>query len=89
VGRGKGTRRPGETEEDWPTVEVPPRRPPQPGFSRIDTLPEDFFRSLGQRQLVVGEIIGERYRLIERLGSGAMGDVYVAENSTIGLRVAV
>ncbi|HJZ88686.1 MAG TPA: serine/threonine-protein kinase [Polyangia bacterium] len=37
----------------------------------------------------VGDIIGDRYRLLAVLGGGAMGQVFVAENLTIGLRVAI
>jgi serine/threonine-protein kinase len=37
----------------------------------------------------VGTIVGGRYRLVEKLGGGAMGEVYVAENLAIRLRVAV
>jgi hypothetical protein len=38
---------------------------------------------------VAGDVLVGRYRLLSKLGSGAMGDVFVAENVTIGLRVAV
>jgi len=37
----------------------------------------------------VGTVVGGRYRLVSRLGGGAMGDVFVAENLAIRLRVAV
>src|SRR6478735_10494647 len=37
----------------------------------------------------LGQIIGGRFKLIEHLGCGAMGDVFVAENITIGVKVAV
>jgi serine/threonine-protein kinase len=57
--------------------------------SRVDTLPEDFLKLLGRHKAAVGQTIAGRYKLIERLGSGAMGEVFVAENQSIGQRVAV
>ncbi|HZS40339.1 MAG TPA: serine/threonine-protein kinase [Polyangia bacterium] len=36
-----------------------------------------------------GLVIGQRYKLIDRLGVGAMGEVFVAENLAIRQRVAV
>jgi tRNA A-37 threonylcarbamoyl transferase component Bud32 len=59
------------------------------GGSRIDTLPDGFAERLGARPLGVGDVIGSRYRLVESLGHGGMGQVFVAENVAIGLRVAV
>jgi serine/threonine-protein kinase len=37
----------------------------------------------------VGEVIAARYRLVETLGDGAMGKVFVAEDEVMGRRVAV
>jgi serine/threonine protein kinase len=59
------------------------------GASRIDTLPEDFFRFLSRRPLVVGDVIGQRYKLLHELGHGGMGQVFSAENLSIGRPVAV
>ncbi|HEY5945571.1 MAG TPA: serine/threonine-protein kinase [Kofleriaceae bacterium] len=44
---------------------------------------------LKRRDFEIGEIIGERYRLVSLLGTGAMGQVFVAENLATGVEVAV
>jgi predicted Ser/Thr protein kinase len=59
------------------------------GFSRIDTLPDGFADILERRSLQAGDVVGGRYKLIEMLGGGAMGHVFVAENQAIGSRVAI
>jgi tRNA A-37 threonylcarbamoyl transferase component Bud32 len=58
-------------------------------MSRVDTLPEDFLNLLKTGPLQQGDVIAGRYKLVERLGDGAMGQVFVAENLAIGRRVAV
>jgi serine/threonine-protein kinase len=69
------------TEPEW--------LPSPPGVSRLDTLPEDFIAALSRRPLAPGDVLAGRYKLIESLGDGAMGQVFVAENLAIGRRVAV
>src|SRR5690349_9946581 len=58
-------------------------------MSRIDTLPDGFEKLIGKAQITVGEVIGGRYKLVQSLGNGGMGQVFVAENIAIGMRVAV
>jgi len=68
----------------------PASRLPAPPFSsRVDDLPEDFAALLSRQPLQSGDIIAQRYRLVKALGGGAMGQVFVAENLSIGRRVAV
>jgi eukaryotic-like serine/threonine-protein kinase len=38
---------------------------------------------------LINETIGDRYRIIRLIGSGGMGDVYEAENLTLGRQVAI
>jgi serine/threonine-protein kinase len=57
--------------------------------SRVDTLPEHFADMMRRNRLAVGDVIGERYQIVQLLGLGAMGQVFVAENLAIGIRVAV
>ena len=59
------------------------------GPSRIDTMPDGFAALLGRQPLAVGDVIGARYKLLRSLGNGGMGQVFVAENVAIGMRVAV
>jgi tRNA A-37 threonylcarbamoyl transferase component Bud32 len=57
--------------------------------SRVDTLTDEFSQLLSRRPYVVGDVIAGRYRLAGILGEGAMGQVFVAENLSIGRRVAI
>jgi len=67
------------------------RTPPDTshGASRVDTLPDDFVRLLAPGQLAIGDVVAGRFKLIEKLGDGAMGQVFVAENLAIGRTVAI
>ncbi|MDB4970204.1 MAG: Serine/threonine-protein kinase [Myxococcales bacterium] len=56
--------------------------------SRIDSLPERFVENLSRQELRVGDVLVGRYRLVQPLGGGGMGQVFVAEN-LIGRRVAI
>ena len=58
------------------------------GFSKLETLPEGFAERM-RHQVEIGDVLGERYRILEPIGHGAMGKVFLAENIAIGLRVAV
>ncbi|MGZ3442324.1 MAG: serine/threonine-protein kinase, partial [Polyangia bacterium] len=67
----------------------PSRLPAIPGGSRVDNLPQDFLQVLSRRPLMPGDVIAGRYKLIETLGNGAMGQVFVGEIQSIGRRVAI
>jgi tRNA A-37 threonylcarbamoyl transferase component Bud32 len=69
-------------------VESPSPRPLSRGFSKLETLPEGFAAQM-RRQVEIGDIVGERYRVVRPIGHGAMGKVFLAENQAIGLRVAI
>lgn len=38
---------------------------------------------------IIGSVLGARYRVLRKLGAGAMGDVYVAQHELLGCEVAV
>jgi serine/threonine protein kinase len=59
------------------------------GMSRLETLPDALISKLRRQEFTIGETIGGRYRLKSLLGVGAMGQVFVAENTAISVDVAV
>ncbi|MDB4970581.1 MAG: pknB [Myxococcales bacterium] len=52
-------------------------------------MPEALVKLLQSRPLFVGDVIAGRYKLLQTLGDGAMGQVFVAENLAIGQKVAL
>jgi predicted Ser/Thr protein kinase len=58
--------------------------------SRIDTLSTEFVaRLLSGRRHEIGEVLAERFRILRDLDDGGMGQVFVAENLSIGREVAI
>jgi eukaryotic-like serine/threonine-protein kinase len=68
------------------TEQRPPGGPPPAGPGADDRPPAP--HPLNET-LPRGEIVDERYRVVSRIGSGGMADVYCAEDSQLGRRVAL
>jgi tRNA A-37 threonylcarbamoyl transferase component Bud32 len=71
-----------------PAHESPTPRPLARGFSQLESMPEGLLERM-RRDISAGDIIGDRYKVLAHVSSGAMGKVYLAENLAIGLKVAI
>src|SRR5947209_7170581 len=81
--------------EEWDT-QRPASQPPDAeagarpaADGHVDTHPDLHGKVSEPRGSDVGDVLDERYRLVQRIGGGAMGDVFIAENMSIRVRVAV
>ena len=66
---------------------TPPPTMPRP--SRPSETRTDYFTSPADGRFVPGTVIGERYRIVALLGKGGMGEVYRANDLTLGQPVAL
>jgi tRNA A-37 threonylcarbamoyl transferase component Bud32 len=90
---------PNDNPQSWPAKAIadstgdeltePAKLPLPPAPSRVDMLPDSFSALLSRRPHFIGDIIANRYKLVEHLGDGGMGQVFTAENLAIGSRVAI
>ena len=58
--------------------------PGHEGTTRSDTA-----HSFSHAAIAPGDVLAERYRIVDRLGHGGMGDVYRADDLRIGQTVAL
>jgi hypothetical protein len=65
-------------------ADAPAYPPRKPSSSRPASHP-----SCGQGRFAAGMLIGERYRIISLLGRGGMGEVFRADDLTLGQPVAL
>ena len=65
------------------------KAPKQPGNIPSSGSKSSKSASLSMADMLIGSVLADRYKLLERIGEGAMGWVFIAEHIEIGKRVAI